>query len=92
MMVRDALGKVELIRGTRSGFVLISCVSKEEKERALRIDKLLTYEVESFDFCSRVPLKVVISGVVLDVEALWFTRSIPGVVGTHRLNHAVDGD
>lgn len=47
-MVRDALGKVETVRVTRSGFVLFSCVLKEQMEKALRIDKLSTYEVESF--------------------------------------------
>lgn len=46
-MVKDALGKVESVRVTRSGFVLISCVLKEQKEKALWLYKLLTYEVES---------------------------------------------
>lgn len=67
---------MESVRGTRSVFVLISCVSQEQKEKALRINKLPSYEVESLDFCSRAPLKGVDSGITLDVEASCFTSGI----------------
>ena len=34
-MVKEALRKVESVRVTSSGFGMISCVSEEQKERAL---------------------------------------------------------
>lgn len=39
-MVKDTLGKVKSVKVTRSSFVLISCVSEEQKEKALWLNKL----------------------------------------------------
>ena len=56
-MVKAALGKVDAVKVTRSGMVLILWVSKEQKECALRLAKITTHEVNSFDFRSRAPVK-----------------------------------
>jgi hypothetical protein len=45
-----------------------------------------TYDVESYAFQSRAPIKGVISGVLLDIEAVWFRDNIPGVVDALSLN------
>lgn len=48
---------------TRSGLVLINCVSEEQMKSALGITKILTSEVKCFELRSRVPVKGVISGL-----------------------------
>ena len=47
--VRKVFGKVDTVKVTRSGMVLILCVSKEQRECALWFAKLSTDEVDSFD-------------------------------------------
>lgn len=57
--IEDALGKVESVRVTRSGFALILRASEEQKDKALLLHKLVTSEVESINFQSRAPIKKV---------------------------------
>jgi hypothetical protein len=87
-MEKDKLRKVESVRVTRSGMMVISWSSKEQKEKALWLYKRSMYEVESCDFQSRAPKKGVIS---LDIEASWYRDNIPGIVGARRLIFIVNG-
>lgn len=68
-LIKEELDKVELVRVTRSGMMLISCV-KAQKEKALLLYKMLTYDVGSYDCQSRAPVKGVNSGVSLDKESV----------------------
>ena len=72
----------------------VSCsfrVSKAQKAKALWLNKMSTYDLESYDFQSRALVKGVISGVLLDIEAVWFRENIPGVVDACWLNRMIDG-
>lgn len=42
--------------------------------------------MEGYDFQSRAPVKSVISGVALDIEAGWFRENIPGIRTSIKLN------
>lgn len=60
-------------------------------ERALWLYKLLTYDVECYDFQSRAPNKGVISDVSYYIEALWIRENIPGVGDALLLIPMIDG-
>ena len=90
-MVKDALGEVESVRLAKSGMMLISWLSKEESEKALWLCKLLTHEVASYDYRSRAPIKGVISGFSVDIEASWFKMNMPGIVDSHCLTRNLNG-
>jgi hypothetical protein len=79
-MVKKVLGKVDAVKVTRNGMVLISCVSEEQKECALWLAELLKHEVNSCDFQSRAPVKGVISGVPSDIDNQYRRLKITGVI------------
>lgn len=66
-MINDPLGKVESVRVTRSEFFLISCISEEQIDKALRLHKLVTFR-------SGAPVKGVISGVSWTLRLLVLRR------------------
>ena len=43
------------------------------------------------DMESTTLVKVVISGVLLNIESVWFRDDMPGVVDAHRLTRMIDG-
>jgi ribosome biogenesis protein Tsr3 len=54
--VKKAVGKVDSIKVTRSGLVLVNCVDEEQKKRAMDLAKLHTSEVPVFLFVAgRLP-------------------------------------
>lgn len=69
---------------TRSGLVLVNCVSEEQKKE-LGITRIANSKVSCFELQNRAPVKAVIVGVSMDVEIEYFKR-IQGVVGGLRLN------
>lgn len=83
---------------TRSGFVLISCMSEEQNENTVWLNMLIlrlpcvcsSYEVESLDFRRKALVKSVISEVPLEIGAKYLSRYIPGVVDVCRLPGVVD--
>ena len=67
-MVEDALRKVESIKVTRSDRVLMYCMSRITKGKCI-VSWNYWCEVERFDLQNRPPVKGVISGVAVEMEA-----------------------
>ncbi|CAB1319227.1 unnamed protein product [Coregonus sp. 'balchen'] len=55
-------------------------LTANKNERALCLTRIKEKEVTAFDFCSRAPMKGVISGVSVEVGAEEIKMNIPGVV------------
>jgi hypothetical protein len=70
---------VQSVRVTRSGLILMFCVSAEEV--CFKTQNDIGVECFCLDFCSRVPIKGVISGVEQEIKAENLTEDIDGVVG-----------
>ena len=47
-MVKYALGKVESVRVTRRGLILINCISEEQRKIAVSLKRIRTTEVLCF--------------------------------------------
>ena len=77
--VEERLGYIELGKVTRSGLLMIYCVSSAQMEMALQIKRLGTRIVTCFALRSRAFLKGVITGVALSVEEEQWKLKIPGV-------------
>ena len=67
--VKTELGAVESVRVTKSGLVIIACVSAGQREQALRIKQMGARNCNCFALKKRVPLKGLITGVVVNVKA-----------------------
>ena len=86
MYLGDSFGvskKVNLvgsIRVTRSGLVLINCVSEEQRKKALGITRVWTSDVLSFELRSGAPVNRVISGVSVGIREEILATRIPCVV------------
>ena len=89
-MVKYALGKVESVRVTRSGLILIRCICEEQRKFAVGFKTTRTTEVSCFELGSRTPVRGVIWGVKTGVQ-VEYTKRIPGVVGSRRLTRWVNG-
>ena len=85
------LGKVKAVRMTRSGLVLIFCASADQKERALCLNQLDTFEVLCVSLRNRTTLKGVTSGVSWEVyfEEM---KNIPRVIEARRMNRVLKSE
>lgn len=84
--VEKNLGTLNSVKVSRSGVVLIICVSSTQREWALRITCLGTRSLSCFALRSRAPLEGVITGVALSVEMEQIKMRIPSVSDARRFS------
>ena len=75
---------------TISWLIPFCCVSMEQKEHALLLKKMSDWNVPCVDLRNRAPIKGVISGVVLEVNAKDAHEELDQVVGAQRLTRMVE--
>ena len=78
-MGENRVGAVESLRVTRSGLVIIVCVSAGQRKKALCVKRMRARNVNCFALKKMVPLKEVITGVAVNVEVDQLKGKIPCV-------------
>ena len=76
---------MESVRLTRSGLVLIVCVSAGQREQALRIKRMRERDVNCFTLKKKAPMKGVVTGVEVNVKVDQLKGKIPGLCDTRCL-------
>ena len=66
--VEKELGHVESVRVTRSGLVIIVCVSVGQWKNALEVKRMGARKVNCFLLKKRAPMKGVVPGVAVDIN------------------------
>ena len=66
--VKTELSAVESVKVTRSGLVRIVCASPGKREQVLNVKQMGTRHVNGFALKKNMPLKGVITGVVVNVK------------------------
>ena len=75
--VKTELGAVD--SETKSGLVIIVCVSAGQREKALRVKRMGARNGNCFDLKKKAPLKGLISGVAVNVKVDQLKGKIPSV-------------
>ena len=91
-MVKKALSKVQSVKITRAGLVLILCVYADQKDNflGLKIELMIMLCHVLTYGAGWVPVKGVSSGVSENVD-INMLKKIPGVVDIRRMNRLVNG-
>ena len=76
---------MESVKVTRSGLVIIVCVSVGQRENVLGVKRMGARIVNCFAIKKRVPLKGVITGVAVNVKVDQLKGKIPGVCDARHL-------
>ena len=76
---------VKSVRVTRSGLVIIVCVSVGHRKNALEVKRMGAIKVNSFVLKKKAPMKGVITGIAVDVKVDQLRAKIPGVCDARRL-------
>ena len=83
--VKKELGHVESVRVTRSGLMIIACVSVGQRKNALEVKRMGARKVNCFVLKKRATIKGVITGVAVNIKVDQLRGKIPGVCDAHRL-------
>ncbi|KAK7877096.1 hypothetical protein WMY93_032176 [Mugilogobius chulae] len=90
--VGEKLGRVKSIRVTRSGMVIIECVSEKQREQALKIEVFVKHLcVRCFRLDEEPKSKGVVTGVPVDFDVEEFL-DVSGVCGVRRLSRFIGGE